>query len=54
MPINFMSSKDMDEERVMHSKSYMIEILINDKVDEVIDEHFQSSFKISNWVENSN
>ena len=30
-----MSSKDNDEERVMHSKSDNIEIMINDQVDEV-------------------
>ena len=33
--ITFMSSKDDDKERVMHSKRDNIEILINDKVDEV-------------------
>ena len=31
--INFFSSKDNDEEPVMHSKSDNIEILINDKAD---------------------
>ena len=31
-----MSSKTTDEERVMHSKSDIIEITINDKADEVI------------------
>ena len=30
--INFISSKNNDEERVMHSKSDNIEIMINDKV----------------------
>ena len=30
--INFMSSKSNDEERVMHSRSDNIEIMINDKV----------------------
>ena len=34
--INFMSSKDTDEECIMHSKSDNIEIMINDKADEVI------------------
>ena len=29
--INFMSSKDDDEQYVMHSKSDNIEIMINDK-----------------------
>ena len=32
---NFISSKDNDEEHVMHSKSYNIEIMINDEADEV-------------------
>ena len=40
--INITSSKDTDEERVMHSKSDNIEIMINNKADEVIDELFQS------------
>ena len=42
--INFISSKDSDEERVMHSKNNNIEIMINDKADEVIEELFQSPF----------
>ena len=33
---NFISSIDNDEERVMHSKSDNIEIMISDKPDEVI------------------
>ena len=37
-----MSSKDNDEEHVMHSKSDNIEIMINDKEDEAVDEQFQS------------
>ena len=37
MTINFILSKDYnDEERVMHSKSDNIEIMINDEADEVI------------------
>ena len=39
--INFVSSKH-DEERVMHSKSDNIEIMINDKADEVVEEILQS------------
>ena len=35
---NFISSKDNDEEQLMHSKSDDIEILINDEEDEVIEE----------------
>ena len=41
--INFMPSKDNDE-RVMHSNSNNIEIMINDKAVEVIEELFQSLF----------
>ena len=37
-----MSSKDISEERAMHSKSANIEIMVNDKPDEVIEELFQS------------
>ena len=40
--INFISSKDNDEERVMHSKSDNIEIMINSKRDELIEELSQS------------
>ena len=37
-----MSSKDNDNERIMHSQSDNIEIMINYKADEVIEELFQS------------
>ena len=40
--INFISSKDNDDEHVLHSKSDNTPIMINDKVDEVIEELFQS------------
>ena len=33
---NFISSKDDDEGRVMHSKKDNLEIIINDKADKVI------------------
>ena len=33
--INFMTPKDNDEERVMHSKSGNIDMMINDKEDEL-------------------
>ena len=39
MAINFISSNDTDEECVMHSKSDNIEIMIDDKVDEVIEKY---------------
>ena len=34
---NFISSIDNDEERVMHSKSNNMEIMINDEADELFD-----------------
>ena len=37
--INFISSKDNDEEHAMHSKSDHKEIKINDKLAEVIENH---------------
>ena len=40
--INFIFSKDDDEEHAIHSKSDNIEIMINDKSDEVIEELLQS------------
>ena len=39
---DFVSSKDIDDERVMHSKSGNIEIMIYDKEDKVIHELFES------------
>ena len=42
--INFISSKYNDEELVMHSKGDNIEIMINDKANEVIEDIFQSLF----------
>ena len=42
MAINFISFKDNGEERVMYSKSDNIQIMINDKADEVIKELFKS------------
>ena len=40
--INFIFSKDNDEESVMHSKSDNIKIMINDRTDEVIEELLKS------------
>ena len=42
--IKFLSSKVNEEERMMHSKSNSVKITINDKEDEVIEEHLQSLF----------
>ena len=40
--ISFVSSKDTDEERIIHSKSENIEVKINDEANEVIKELFES------------
>ena len=40
--INFISSKDNDEEYVMHSKSDNKEIIINDEADEFVKDFFKS------------
>ena len=40
--INFVSSIDNDEERVMHSKSDDMQIMINDEAEEVIKNFFDS------------
>ena len=44
--IYFMSSKDNDEKRVMHSKRDNIEFMIFDNVDEVAEEVFGSLLNI--------
>ena len=47
--------KNFDEERVMHSKSGNTEVMIYDKIDEVIEEHFKLLLLlVSNWVTNIN
>ena len=40
--INFISSKDVDEERLMRSKSGNIEFMLYDNANEVVNELFQS------------
>ena len=42
MAIDFISSKDTDEERVIHSKSDNIEVTNYDGIDEVIEELLES------------
>ena len=42
MAIDFISSKDNDEERVMHSENDNKEIKFNDKADEGIENFFGS------------
>ena len=39
---DFVSSTDRDEDRLMHSKSDNIEVVINDEADQVIKELFYS------------
>ena len=45
MAINFFSSKDSEEIRTMHSKSYNTEILIGNETDEIIEDLFYSLLK---------
>ena len=40
--INFVSSKDSDETKTMHSKCDNIEIMIGSETDEIIEELFKS------------
>ena len=42
MTINFMSSKDSDEIRTMHSKSNNIKLIIGNKTSKIIEELFES------------
>ena len=42
MSINFVSSKDSDTTRTMHTKSDRIEIMMDSKADDVIKEIFRS------------
>ena len=42
MSINFISSKDSDETRNMHTKSNNIEIMVGSETDEIIEELFKS------------
>ena len=39
---NFLSSIDNDEEHVMHSKGRNIEVIMNHKTDEIIEETFDT------------
>ena len=42
LPINVISTRDNNEERVMNSKSDIKEITINEKADKVIEKRFKS------------
>ena len=45
MSINFISSKDSDETRNMHTKSDNIEIMMGSETGDIIDELFESLFE---------
>ena len=49
---NFISLIDNEQERVMHSKSDIIEIMINDEADEVIKDFFDSLKKYVKVISN--
>ena len=42
MLINFISSKDSDETRTMHTKNHNIEIMMGNETDEIIKKLFES------------
>ena len=42
MAINFISSKDSDETRTMHTKSNNVEIIMDSETDEIVEEPFES------------
>ena len=44
-PIKFISFKNSDETRIMHSKSHNIEIMIGNKIDEHIEEFLNLFYK---------
>ena len=54
MAINFISSKDSDETRTMHTKSNNIEIMISNETEEIIQDLFESFLqKYQEWLEES-
>ena len=42
MQINFISSKDSEETRMMYTKSHNIEIMMGNETDEIIEKLFES------------
>ena len=42
MTINFISSKNADEIRIMHTKSNNIEIMMGNETDEIVEDLFES------------
>ena len=45
MAINFISSKDSDETRTMHTKSNNVKIMMGNKTEKIIKELFKSSLQ---------
>ena len=45
MAINFISSKDSDETRTMHTKSNNVEIMMRSETNEIIEDLFESFLK---------
>ena len=45
MTINFISSKDSDETRTMHTKSNNVEVMVSSETDEIIEDLFESFLK---------
>ena len=45
MAINFVSSKDSDETRTMHTKSNNVKIVMGNETEEIIKELFKSSLQ---------
>ena len=54
MAINFISSKDSDETRPMHTKNGNIEIMMRSETDEIIEGLFESFSKILRMVRRIN
>ena len=42
MPINFMSCKDFQETRTMHTKSHNVETMMGNETDDIIKDLFES------------
>ena len=50
--INFISPKDIDEQRVMHAKSVNKEFMTYDNANDIVDEHFDTL--LSRYQDNLN
>ena len=45
MAVNFISSKDLEENCTMHTKSHITEIMMGNETDEIVKELFKSLFQ---------